>query len=183
MLWARANADEARGNLSQNGKPFQQANHEREGTLATRRCTSDNSTVNKDLHSLNQARRPFAPRLYLMQIIHGNWTVSQFFREEICGRYRVLDGKIDSDAACRGHGMCRIADAKQSFPAPIAQTIDLDGKQFDFGPVVQLSHSVAKKPGETDDIVLKLRQTACFNLVKAALRNDKASLPIIIAVE
>ena len=81
--------------------------------------------MNKDLHSLNQARRPFAPRLYFAQIIHGNRAASQFVGEEICGRYGILDGKIDSDATCRGHGMCRVADAKQSFMAPIAQTIDL----------------------------------------------------------
>ena len=44
-----------------------------------------------------------------------------------------------------------------------------DGQQFDLGPVVQFSHAVAEKPGETDDVILKLRQTARFYLVKAVL--------------
>src|SRR2546430_1556723 len=64
MLGTRTDANKACRNLSQNWKPFQQAKYERERTLATRCCTSDNSTVNQDLHCLNQARRPFAARLH-----------------------------------------------------------------------------------------------------------------------
>ena len=79
--------------------------------------------------------------------------------------------------------MRRIADAKQSFAAPIAQTIDLHGEQFDLRPVVQLGHAVAQKSGEADNFILKLRQTARFDLVETALGNDEAALPVIAAVE
>ena len=98
--------------------------------------------MNEDLDALNQASRPFAPHLHFAQIVHGNRTVPQFFREQVRRRDRILDGEIDPNAASRRHGMRRIADAKQSFATPIEQTIDLNGEQFDFRPVIQLRNSV-----------------------------------------
>ena len=55
---------------------------------------------------------------------------------EMRGRDRILEREINSDAACRRHRMRVIADAKQSFPTPLLQAIDLDGEQFAFLPVV-----------------------------------------------
>ena len=57
--------------------------------------------MNKDLHSLNEASRPFAARLHFAQIVHGNRTGSQFFGEEIGSRDGILNSEIDADAACR----------------------------------------------------------------------------------
>ena len=79
--------------------------------------------------------------------------------------------------------MRRIADAKQSVAAPIAQAIDLHRQQFDFGPIIEFCHAVAQKSGEADDVVLKLLQTACFDVIEAAFGNYKAALPVIAAVE
>src|SRR4029077_9548786 len=124
-------SDEASGNLSQNWKPFQQTNHKGQGALPVRHLTRDDVTMNEDLHSLNKAGWPFATRLHLAQIVHGNRTGSQFFAEQIGSRDGILNGEIDAHAACRGHRMSRIAYAKQSFAVPIAQTIDLNRQQFD----------------------------------------------------
>src|SRR5882724_12613669 len=79
--------------------------------------------------------------------------------------------------------MSRIADAKQPVAAPITKTIDLYRQQFDFGPVIELCHSIAQKFGEADDVVLKLPQPARFDFIESALWNYKAALPIITTVE
>src|SRR5437773_1928113 len=79
--------------------------------------------------------------------------------------------------------MRRITNTKQSVTAPIAKPIDLNGKQFDLRPVVQFRHSVPQKSGEADDVILKLRQAARFDLFQSALWDDESTLPIIAAVQ
>src|SRR5205814_4701 len=94
-----------------------------------------------------------------------------------------LDGKIDPNAACRRHRVRSVDDRKQSFAAPITQTIDLYRKQLDLRPIAQLRHTVAEKSGEGGDVVLKLRQPARFYLAEAAFRDDETALPVIAAIE
>src|SRR5213076_53644 len=139
--------------------------------------------MNEYLHALNQTRRPFAPCLYFSQIVHRDPTAPQYFREKLRRRDRILDGKIDPNAACRRHRVRSVADTKQSFAAPITQTIDLYRKQLDLRPIAQLRHTVAEKSGEGGDVVLKLRQPTRFNLAEAAFRDDEAALPIIATIE
>ena len=79
--------------------------------------------------------------------------------------------------------MRRIADAKQSFAAPVAQTIDLDGEQFDFRPVVQLGHTITQKSGKADNVILKFRQPSRFDLIEAAFGYNEAALPVITAIK
>src|ERR1700730_8014127 len=102
MLRARAHADEASGDLAQNWKPFRQTEDEWERSLClTGGSTSNDSTMNKDLHSLNQAGRPFTARLYFSQIVDVNRTALQLFREQVGRRYCILNRKVDSDTARR----------------------------------------------------------------------------------
>ena len=184
MFRAKSNADDASRYPAQTRKAANESKQEWNlERLGAREHSPDCAVLNDDLKSLRGASGKHPASLHGFKIRFTDAARGQLCRKNIGSGDRILDGKIDSDATCRGHGVCRVANAKQSLAAPIAQTIDLDGKQFDLGPVVQLSYPVAKEPGKTDDIVLKLRQTACFDLVKAALRNDTASLPIIIAVE
>ena len=112
MFRPRTDADETSRQLSQNRKPFQQADYKRQRLFVAGRSTGDNSPMNKNLHSLYQARRPFASRLYFSQIVHGNWTTPQFLREQIRRRYRILDSEVNPDSARGRHGMRRIADAE-----------------------------------------------------------------------
>src|SRR5262245_18186136 len=79
--------------------------------------------------------------------------------------------------------MRRIANAKQSVAAPIAQPIDLHRQQFDFGPIIELCYAVAQKSGKADDVLLKLLQTTCFDRIEPAPRNYKPAPPVITAVE
>ena len=81
VFGSRTDADETRGQLSQNRKPFQQANYKRQRLFVAGRSTGNDSAMNKNLHSLDQARRPFAARLHLSQIVHRNRTIPQFLRE------------------------------------------------------------------------------------------------------
>jgi hypothetical protein len=102
MLRARAHADKAGRELAQNWKPFQQMEHEWKRSLSLiGGSTSHNSTMNKDLHSLNEPGGPFAACLYFSQIVNGNGTASQLFREQVRRRNRVLNGEIDSNTARR----------------------------------------------------------------------------------
>src|SRR4029450_6024966 len=101
MLCARANADEPRGNLSQNWKPFQQAKDEGQRLFAVRCSASDDAAMNENLHCLNEARWPFATRVDFTQIVYGNGPGSQFFGQQISSRDGILNSEIDADAACR----------------------------------------------------------------------------------
>src|SRR6266511_1326843 len=90
VLGARAEPDETSGQLSQNRKPFQQTNHKRQGLFVAGRSTSDDPPMNKNLHSLDQARRPLATRLHLSQVVHRDRSASQFFSEQVRRRDRIL---------------------------------------------------------------------------------------------
>jgi hypothetical protein len=60
-------------------------------------------------------------------------------------RDRILQDEVDADAAGGRHGVRAIADAKESFATPFAQTIDLLCEQFDFRPVVQFGDAIFQK--------------------------------------
>src|SRR6266571_3930693 len=79
--------------------------------------------------------------------------------------------------------MRRVADAKQSFATPFAQTIDLHCEQLDLRPIIQLGYTIAQKSRESDDLVLKFRQPARLDAVEAVFGNNEAALPVIAAVE
>ena len=126
MFWTQTETDEASRQLPQEGKTFQQTKPERKRSIfLIGASASDDSTMNKDLHCLNEARWPFAARLHFSQVLNENWTTLELFREQVCRRDGVLNSKVDSHPARRGHDVRRVADAKQSLAAPILQTIDL----------------------------------------------------------
>src|SRR5262249_4345107 len=100
MLWARPHTEKAGRELPQNWTPLQQANPKRQrSVLLTGHSTGDDAPMNKYLHSLNQARWPFAPCLYLSQVANVDGTALEFFRQQVCCRDRVLNRKIDSYTA------------------------------------------------------------------------------------
>src|SRR5947199_6473249 len=102
MLRARAHADKAGRQLAQNWKPFQQTEHEWKRSLfLIGGSTCHHSTMNKDLHSLDQTSWPLAARLYCSQVVDVNWTALELFREQVRSRNCVLDSKVDSYTARR----------------------------------------------------------------------------------
>src|SRR5215510_5932510 len=82
MLRPRPDADEARGNLSQDWKPFQQTKADRQRAFVLRGLTSNQIPMDENLHRLDEPRRPFAACLHFAQIVHRNRTGSQFFAEK-----------------------------------------------------------------------------------------------------
>ena len=76
-----------------------------------------------------------------------------------------------------------IANAKQTIAAPVAQTIDLHGEQFDFVPVVEFAHAIAQELRHGHKVLLKLWQPSHFDLVEIAFRNHVAALPVIAPVD
>jgi hypothetical protein len=51
------------------------------------------------------------PPLNRLQIIIVGHPAQKLWPEDVCGRNRILDRQIYSDAADRGHGMSRVTDA------------------------------------------------------------------------
>src|SRR5437016_4889082 len=102
MFGARSEPDETRRELAQNWKPFQQPEHKWKRSLFVIGVpASNNSTMNKDLHPLNQAGWPFAAYLHFSQVVNMNRTALELFGEQVCSRDCVLNGEINSDTAGR----------------------------------------------------------------------------------
>src|SRR5207248_5723443 len=79
--------------------------------------------------------------------------------------------------------MGAVTNAEQALAVPFSQTIDLDGKEFDLCPVIQLGDSVLQKGSEPNDIVMQDRQAALLDRVELAFWDNKTDLKIIAAVE
>jgi hypothetical protein len=102
MFGTRAHANKSSRQLAQNWKPFQQTEDEWKRSLfLIGGLASNDSTMNKDLHSLNQSGWPFAPRLHFAQVANWNRTTLELFREQIRCRDCVLNGQINSYTASR----------------------------------------------------------------------------------
>ena len=78
--------------------------------------------------------------------------------------------------------MRAIANAKQSYAIPSAQTIDLHGQQFDFRPIIELSDAIPQERGERHDVAVQRAQSALFDRFDAALWNYKASLIVSVSI-
>ena len=59
----------------------------------------------------------------------------------------------------------------------------LHGEQADIVPVAQFAHAVAQKGLETGNLFAKVFNPSLAKLIRCALRNDKATLPVILAVD
>ena len=79
--------------------------------------------------------------------------------------------------------MRAVSDAKQSFPTPFFQTIDLHGKQFDFRPVVQLRDAVFQEWRKRNNLAMKSGESAFFGRLDPALWNHETGLKIIVAIK
>ena len=63
---------------------------------------------------------------------------TQYRSEDARSSHRILNREIDADTADRGHGVGRIADAEQAGKTPAAQAVDLDWKERDLIPRLDL---------------------------------------------
>src|ERR1700689_3253698 len=75
-----------------------------------------------------------------------------------------------------------IADAQKSRPRPLSQAIHLHREKTYVLPVRQFSHAVVQKWLQAGDLFAKPFDASLANLIRGAFWNDKATLPIVLAV-
>src|SRR5438874_10085626 len=79
--------------------------------------------------------------------------------------------------------MGAVTNAKQAFAVPFSQTVDLDGEEFDFCPIVQLRDSIFQERSEANDVTMQGGQAALLDRVELAFWDNKTVLKIIAPVE
>lgn len=118
-----------------------------------------------------------------MEVVLRNAHTQKARGEDVGHCDRVLNREIDTHTANRRHRMRGIADTQHTGPVPGPQPVDAHSQQLDVGPLLQLVGSLAQIGCQTRDLFAKRRQTACLDLIKPTLRDCKAALPIIPAIE
>src|SRR5438477_11721121 len=79
--------------------------------------------------------------------------------------------------------MGAVTNAKQAFAVPFSQTVDLDGEEFDFCPIIQLRDTIFQERSEPNDVAMQGGQAALLDRVEVAFWDNKTDLEIIAAVE
>jgi hypothetical protein len=117
---------------------------EGEGRIDGCRVAKDarEKVVDEDLEGLSDAGGEFAAMLDVREGEFGDDPGGQDGCEDAGGSNGVLNGEVDADAADGGHGVGGVADAEEAGEVPAGEAIDLDGEEFDLGPVGDLVDSV-----------------------------------------
>src|SRR5438552_18950320 len=79
--------------------------------------------------------------------------------------------------------MSTVTNAKPAFAVPFSQTVDLDGEEFDFCPIIQLRDTIFQERSEANDVAMQGGQAALLDRVKLAFWDNKTDLEIIAPVE
>ena len=108
----------------------------RNGTLASKRTASGglSGPVPRNTRAMIRAARrpatlasqrvwPLAAPLDLAQVIDGVVSLPQRFEKNVGCRHGILDREIDADAADRRHGVGGVANAQETRPKPIDQSV------------------------------------------------------------
>src|SRR5947199_4050495 len=79
--------------------------------------------------------------------------------------------------------MGAVTNSKQAFAVAFSRTVDLDGEEFDFCPIVQLRDSIFQERSEANDVTMQGGQAALLDRVELAFWDNKTDLEIIAPVE
>src|SRR5204863_8785418 len=79
--------------------------------------------------------------------------------------------------------MGAVTNAKQAFAVPFSQTVDLDGEEFDFCPIIQLRDSIFQERSEANDVAMQGGEAALLDRVELAFWDTKTDLKLIASVE
>ena len=134
MLGLQTDADEASGEVLEAGNVCEDAKGEGWGDRAGALKGAGEDAVGEDLDSLCVSHGRFAVVLDSLQIVYGGAAGEEGLGEDVGGGDCVLKGDVDADAADRGHGVGRVADAEQAGGAPVLKAVYLDGEELDFVP-------------------------------------------------
>ena len=93
-----------------------------------------------------------------------------------------LDRKINPHAADRRHGVSGVADAQKPGPAPLFQTIDADGEEFDTSKLfIPRCGPWRKAPGF--QVPAGRPEAPCANGSREPFGINMAALPIVAAID
>ena len=117
--------------------------------------------MGSDLNRLNDRGREGTAFFDARQIRwYRQVSVLEGDRQQVRGRNRVLNGKIDADSSGRRHGVGRVADAKQAGPVPCRRRLICTDEQLDLVPIL---HSSTRRPdrARSADGLLEMRRGRC----------------------
>jgi len=107
--------------------------------------------VNADLEELGDASGEFAAVLDAREGELGDKAGGEHRCENAGGRYGILNGEVDADAADGRHRVGGVADAEKAGAVPAGEVIDLDGEELDLIPFGQFVHAIGKEGNEAGD--------------------------------
>ena len=114
MLRAHAERDESRGDTLQPGNRVDDARKQWNAKRPISRLEgdADEFVLDDNLHGLRHSYRKLAPAAHGVELVFGGAAIGQSRGQQVSGRDRVLDSKVDADAADRRHRVRGIANAK-----------------------------------------------------------------------
>ena len=184
VLRPEAHADDACRQPPQQREPPEHPHRERRlRRRGAAQHVADDAVLDRHLHALRHARRPFAPALHGAQVVQRRAALAQPRHQDVGGGDRVLDRQVDADAADRRHRMRGIADAQQAGPKPGVQPVHRHGQQLHIVPDREFLHAVAQIRRQPHDLGAERLQPARVHLVDAALGNDERALPVVVAIQ
>lgn len=152
MFGPEAHADQARREAAQLRVAVEQLDGEGGPRLRLHsKHVADDAGLDEDLQRLHHSRRPFPPRLHLVQQLDRHRPVPRRQSEDVGGGDRILNGEIDTHAAHRRHGVGGIADAQQTRAIPALQPVHPYRQEFQIVPGGKLLHPVGEGWVELDD--------------------------------
>jgi hypothetical protein len=154
-LAPHAEPDKPGGQAAQDRKSDKEPQEPRRRDLArAAEDTRNHILLDKDLHALDDLRRPFAPLLDVRQkLIARRPLVEQGPGENIGRRDRVLNREIDADAADRRHRMRGVADAQKPRLVPKRQPVDRDGQELDVVEAFEFVNAIGEERSQHGNMV------------------------------
>ena len=184
MLGAEAHADQPRRKPPQKREPVEQREHEGRARLRGHaEHIADDALLHEELHRLSHLGRPLAALLHLGQQLLSHESRAQRLGKNIGSGDGILNGEVDADAADRGHGVGRIADAEQPRPAPALETVDAHREQLHVVPRADPIHPVGERRIERYEVRAEGLDSLGAQRLEAAFRDDIGALPVIASVE
>src|SRR6516225_12112535 len=126
VLGAETETDQTSGEASNRREAADQSKHQRQlEVLSLYRermpveSALDHAILHSELEALCEASRQRSALLHLPQVAIRQSAFAQRRRQRVGGGDRVLDRKVDPDAANRRHRMRRVADTQQARAIPL----------------------------------------------------------------
>ena len=145
--------------------------------------TFHDAILDKYLKSLSESCREFASLLHCFEVTKCNATLQKSRYQDVRRCHCILYSEVDTDASDRAHGVCGVANSKESIALPFEEMLDRNRKHFYFLPAIDFFYSLAEKRCEVKNILLQRSYATCFDMLKFVLRYHKSALPVFGTVD